>query len=80
MTREKLNVNLEAEEEFTEGKDLDGVIVQSKAQKKLLENEEMSYVTENQAHADELFLEGGRFRGMPLNSDRRRKLRFIGKS
>lgn len=47
MTREKLNVNLEPEEEFTEGKDLDGVIVQNKAQKRLLENKEMSYVTES---------------------------------
>lgn len=69
MTREQLNANLEVEEGFTERKDLDGVIVQSKAQKKLPENEEMSYVTENRAHAEELLLERGRFR-MPLNGGR----------
>lgn len=67
MTREQLNANLEVEE-FREGKDLDGVTEQNKAPKKLLENEEMSYVTENRAHAHELLLERGRFRRMPLNS------------
>lgn len=76
MTTEQLNANLLVEEVFTGRKDLDGGIVQSKAQKKHLENEEKSSVTKNRAHADELLLERARFRRMP----NRRKLRFTGKS
>lgn len=45
MTRKQLHATLLVQEEFTEGKDLDGVIVQGKAPKKLLENEEMNHVT-----------------------------------